>query len=72
MEDNTPAYIYCTNVVIMSLLKVVYLLWCLNSPDLNMIEPLWFYLKRQTTKKGAPQSRSEAEKAWLKAWRELL
>jgi len=71
MEDNTPAYVHCTNVVIMSLLKVVYLLWCLNSPDLNMIEPLWFILKRQTTKKGAPQSRSEVEKAWLKAWREL-
>ena len=36
-----------------------------------MIELLWFYLKRQITKKGAPQSRREAEKAWLKAWEEL-
>ncbi|KAK3339791.1 hypothetical protein B0T25DRAFT_618374 [Lasiosphaeria hispida] len=42
-----------------------------NSPDLNMIEPAWFYLKRQATKKGTPQSRKETEKAWGRAWREL-
>ncbi|KGO74291.1 hypothetical protein PITC_039800 [Penicillium italicum] len=39
------------------------LLWPRNSPDLNMIEPAWFWLKRYTTKKGAPKSRNEAIKA---------
>ena len=71
MEDNALVYVYCANAVVMSVSEVLRLLWCLNSPDLNMIEPLWFYLKRQTIKKGAPQSRREAEKAWLEAWEEL-
>ena len=47
------------------------LLWVGNSPDLNMIEPTWLHLKRTTTRKGAPTSRSEAERAWTEAWDEL-
>ena len=27
------------------------LLWLPDSPDLNMIEPCWFWMKRQTTKR---------------------
>jgi hypothetical protein len=61
--------------MLISVMEVQRLLWCLNSPDLNMIKPAWFYLKRQTTKNSAPQSRKAAEKAaekaWRKAWREL-
>ena len=40
------------------------LVWCGNSPDLNAIEPLWGRIKRDTTKKGAPQSRADAIKKW--------
>jgi hypothetical protein len=29
------------------------MLWPANSPDLNIIEPYWFYIKIETTKKGA-------------------
>jgi hypothetical protein len=36
-----------------------------------MIEPCWYYLKRVTTKKGAPKNRAEAERAWRQAWGEL-
>ena len=36
-----------------------------------MIEPAWAYLKRVTTRKGAPKTRAEAERAWRKAWEEL-
>ena len=36
-----------------------------------MIEPAWPYLKRTTTKRGAPKSRVEAERIWEKSWREL-
>ena len=32
---------------------VVRMLWPANSPDLNIIEPYWFYIKVKTTKKGA-------------------
>ncbi|KAK0750299.1 hypothetical protein B0T18DRAFT_389742 [Schizothecium vesticola] len=70
-EDNTPAHMHRGNATLMNLMDVLRLLWCPNSPDLNMIEPTWFYLKRQTAKKGAPQSRKQANKAWRKAWREM-
>jgi len=36
-----------------------------------MIEPAWPYLKRVTTKTGAPKSRAEAERVWEKAWEDL-
>ncbi len=36
-----------------------------------MIEQCWPYLKRQTTKKGAPKSKGEAENVWRKAWDDL-
>ena len=36
-----------------------------------MIEPTWPHLKRVTTKKGAPQNRTDAERAWNEAWNEL-
>ena len=70
-EDNAPAHAHRANVTLMNAMEVIRLLWCPNSPDLNMIEPTWFYLKRQTTKNGAPQSRKAAEMVWRKAWREL-
>lgn len=36
-----------------------------------MIEPCWPHLKRQTTKKGAPKSKKEAERVWKEAWDNL-
>jgi len=47
------------------------LLWPGNSPDLNAIEPAWFWLKRRTTAKGAPSNRTDIEKAWYQAWKDL-
>lgn len=54
-----------------SLAGVKRLLWCGNSPDLNAIEAAWPHLKRIITKKGAPQSRSEAIRKWEAAWSDL-
>lgn len=45
--------------------------WPGNSPDLNMIEQAWFYLKRLTTRSKGLTSRAEAIDAWEKAWEEL-
>jgi hypothetical protein len=42
------------------------MLWPANSPDLNMIEPCWFYIKIETTKKGAIYSDEELRAAWVK------
>ena len=47
------------------------LLWPGNSPDLNMIEPAWPYLKRRTTSRGAPRTCKDMEVKWLKGWKDL-
>ena len=44
--------------------QIEYIFWYGNSPDLNAIEPIWFWLKKQTIRKGAPISRAEAVKIW--------
>lgn len=70
-EDKAPAYSHHFQQQVYNLHQVRRMLWCGNSPDLNMIEPAWGYLKRETTKKGAPKTRQEAIQAWQAAWKEL-
>lgn len=70
-EDKAPAHVHYAQQRMYDLHKVRRLLWCGNSPDLNAIEPCWGYLKRKTTKKGAPKNRAEAIKVWGAAWKEL-
>ena len=71
-EDKAPAHASIHQNMIYSLFDIQRLLWPGNSPDLNMIEPAWPYLKRITTWiPGAPNSRVEARRRWIKAWQEL-
>jgi hypothetical protein len=42
------------------------MLWPGNSPDMNAIEPSWFWIKRETTKKGLITSEKELRAAWIK------
>jgi hypothetical protein len=70
-EDKAPSHAHHAQQRIYDLHEVRRLLWCGNSPDLNAIEPAWPYLKRETTKKGAPRSRAEAIRKWEAAWKEL-
>lgn len=53
-------------------IEVLYLLWPGSSPDLNMIEPCWPQMKRQTTRQGAPSTRELLEKAWINCWENEL
>jgi hypothetical protein len=52
--------------------EVLRLLWPGNSPDLNMIEPCWPWMKRKTTRLETPRSRAAATKAWTKCWTKQL
>jgi transposase len=70
-EDKAPCHAHHAQAAIYSMHKVKRMLWCGNSPDLNMIEPGWYHLKRVTSKKGAPGSRAVAEQVWEKAWNDL-
>ena len=70
-EDKAPAHNHYVQQRVYDLHKVQRLLWCPNSPDLNAIEPAWPWMKRKTTRKGAPKNRQEAIRAWKQAWGEL-
>lgn len=70
-EDKAPSYNHHIQQQVYDLHQVQRLVWCPNSPDLNIIEPAWPWMKRMTTKKGAPKSRREGIKAWIKAWDSL-
>lgn len=59
-EDKAPAHSHYIQQRVFDAAKVNQLLRCGNSHDLNPIEPAWPYLKRATTKKGAPKTRQEA------------
>ena len=71
-EDKAPAHAsHFQQTLVYDVHHVIRLLWPGNSPDLNMIEPCWMWMKIETTKQGAPSIRKEAETAWRKCWREL-
>jgi hypothetical protein len=57
-EDNAPAHALHYQQEVFDFWEIQRLLWLGNSPDLNAIEPTWFWMKRETTKKG-PLSSNE-------------
>jgi hypothetical protein len=69
-EDGAPSHAHHAQQRVYDIYQVRRLLWPGNSPDLNMIEPCWMFIKRETTKKGAPKSRAEAIRAWERCWKE--
>ncbi|KAF7575696.1 hypothetical protein PtrM4_073200 [Pyrenophora tritici-repentis] len=70
-EDKAPSHAHYAQRFVYQKESVEKLIWCGNSPDLNAIEPAWSWLKRRTTRRGAPKSRAEGAKAWEQAWLEL-
>ena len=55
----------------MKLEDIERLLWLRSSPDLNAIEPTQFWMKRETTKKGAITSSEKLKTALIKCWNEM-
>jgi transposase len=70
-EDKAPSHAHFAQQRIYDMHQVNRLLWPGNSPDLNMIEPCWPWMKRETTKKGAPKTRAEAIRVWENCWKSL-
>ena len=66
MEDGAAAHKsdYSDELYISQ--EVVRMLQLTNSPDLNMIKPYQFYMKIETTKKGAIHLDTELRAAWVK------
>jgi hypothetical protein len=71
-EDKAPAHNHRFQERVYKLADIQRLLWPGNSPDLNMIEPYWFWLKVITSKYGAPTTKEDAAKRWIEAWQQLL
>ena len=70
-EDNAPAHASKYQEAVFNAWGIQKLLWPGNSPDLNAIEPCWFWMKRETTKKGAITSEKELKLAWIKCWEDM-
>ena len=58
-EDNAAAHRSKYQVEIFSDWHVLRMQWCPNSPDINAIEPTWFWMKKETTKRGASTNRKK-------------
>ena len=71
MEDKAPAHASQHQRIYFDVADIERFVWPGNSPDLNMIEPCWAYMKRVTTRNGPLTTRVAAEKAWLQAWNDL-
>ena len=71
VEDGAGCHAHWYVQLVYSLEAVRRLVWCGNSPDLNAIEPLWPRMKRDTTRKGPPQSRADGIRKWNKCWEEV-
>ena len=70
-EDNAKPHASIYNQKVFQIEEIQRLLWPGNSPDLNAIEPTWFWMKRETTKKGAITSNAELKEAWIKCWNDM-
>lgn len=70
-EDNAPSHAHHYQARTHSTEQVQRLLWCPNSPDLNLIEPCWLYMKRNITRKEAPKSRATGMEPWVHCWKDL-
>ncbi len=66
MEDNAPPHAHHYQSTICSAFDIELIIWPENLLDLNMIEPCWYYLKRQTTRVWAPTIHNELVEKWKK------
>ena len=64
VEDGAPSHASKHQTKVFLDVQVFRSFWPGNSPDLNMIELCWPWMKRETIKRGAPRDRTTAKKLW--------
>lgn len=70
-EDGAPAHAHEMQEQVYMDANVMKMIWPGNSPDLNQIEPLWWYMKRRATRKGCPRDKKTLTKVWMECWQDL-
>jgi DDE superfamily endonuclease len=70
-EDKAPAHTSHYQQEVFDIWEIQRLLWPGNSPDLNAIEPTWFWMKRETTKKGPSTNKAQLKEDWIKCWKDM-
>ena len=71
-EDNAPSHLSRYQQEVFDLWEIYRLLQPGNSPDLNTIEPIQFWIKRETIKKGFIRSKGQLKKEWIQCQESLL
>jgi transposase len=70
-ENKIPSHASKHQILVFSRHEIERLLWPENSPDLNIIESCWFWMKRRTTRKDPPTNELVAKILWERTWNEL-
>ena len=70
-EDNASPHVHRHQFRVYRLWDIIRMLWPPNSPDLNEIEPPWFWMKRETTKHGAALSKRQMKTDWIDCWDDM-
>ena len=70
-EDKAPAHASRYQQEIFDIWEIQRPLWPGDLPDLNSIEPTWFWMKRETTKKGLSTNKEQLKKDWIKCWKDM-
>jgi transposase len=70
-EDNASPHAHHHQHRVYVLWDVLRMIWPANSPDINAIEPTWFWMKRETTKHGAATSIKQMKEDWRNCWDSL-
>ena len=72
VQDSAPAYNAWQQEELLKIRGLTVLPWPGNSPDLNQIEPCWYHLKRQVSKRPTRLTTKESViKAYQAEWEAL-
>jgi hypothetical protein len=58
-EDNAPIYASYYQKEVYNLWQIIKMIKLANLPNLNVIKPIWFYIKKETSKHRAISNRKK-------------